>query len=68
MTEINPKMIRYAIRITNPNQPEDSPFAIFLIMSQLWESGRNEMTCLNPIGIWSVEKKVLHRNDIGMMM
>ena len=27
-----------------------------------------QITCLNPAGIWSVEEKVLHKNDMGVMM
>ena len=38
------------------------------VMALAWERGSSDMICLNPAGIWSVEKKVLHRKDMGMMM
>ena len=38
------------------------------IMELAWERGSRLMTCRKPEGIWSVAKKVLHRNDMGMMM
>ena len=40
----------------------------YTLQSLAWLSGSNAITCRKPAGIWSVEKKVLHRKDMGMMM
>jgi len=67
-TEISENITRYARSTKTPNTPGLSPWAIALIMPLAWERGRMLMTSLNPIGIWSVEKKVLHKNDMGIII
>ena len=66
--EMSENMIRYANRITKPFGSGSSPADIALIILLACDSGRSSITCLKPLGICSVEKNVLHRNDIGMMM
>ena len=67
-TAMVPNMARYAARTMKPKNPAGSPFAMLLIMAQLWERGRRETACLKPEGICSVEKKVLQRKDMGVII
>ena len=39
-----------------------------LSISLALESGKTETNCLKPLGISSVEKNVLQRNDIGTII
>ena len=54
--------------MTNPIMLGSPPCAIERTMSLVWDNGRADTNSRMPWGIWSVEKKVLHKNDIGMMM
>ena len=67
-TDIAPSRARYARRMTIPVSSGASPYEMLLIIPLAWDRGMISISCLKPSGISSVEKNVLHRNDIGMMM
>lgn len=51
-----------------PHRFAPVPEAMPRIIPLVWESGRMETAWRSPAGILSVEKKVLHRYAIGMMI
>ena len=59
---------RYKSSTIHPNTPVVPPADTLRIIPQAWDKGRSSTNCRIPIGICSVEKNVLHRKDIGMMM
>ena len=67
-TDIDPSMTRYASNTMIPVRSGVSLYEILRIIPLACERGMISISCLNPSGISSVEKKVLHRNDIGMIM
>ncbi|MBR1629666.1 MAG: hypothetical protein IJ679_10465 [Lachnospiraceae bacterium] len=54
--------------IAAPCQGAEVPIEMRRTMSEVKDRGSREMHCRIPPGNRSVEKKVLHRNDIGVMI
>ena len=59
---------RYKSSTIHPNTPVVPPADTLRIISQACDSGKSSTNCRIPMGICSVEKKVLHRKDMGMMI
>ncbi len=56
------------MRIGIPEGGKGELKAIERIIPEVCERGSIPMSCLNPAGSASTEKKVLQRNDIGTIM
>ena len=59
---------RYISSTKNPKKSGSPPLDISLIMRLACDNGSSSMKCLSPKGLWSVEKKELQRNDMGIIM